>query len=251
MRVQLARFLKNVPIQAIARYNTILNFSIFFCSSIIISLIFALIFEKKIEEKQLSISENLLALEYIDEWNQYINMTDLYGFSWETRYLAEKSLNDFTKEGDVTEENIIFLKECALFPFNFGIPQIYANSLHDINRIGFSIIDDEYSEEIMDAMKLTIGKIDILFEDNEIELEKFDKSINDAHLESYKHKLSINNLLAKRVNEIQLENIVNREKINHFNAISSNIVLISFLVQVFIYIIYNIFEVNTYSKYEK
>lgn len=248
MRVQLARFLKNLPAETVAKYNTILNFSIFFCSSIILSLILALIFEKKIEEKQLSISENLLALEYIDEWNQYINMTDLYAFSWEARYLAEAN---YLGDKELLDENIYFLKECGLFPFWDYLPDIYEAALTDINLIGFSLIDEKNSDKILNKIAATNKTIFGLIENPEIKINEFSEIIKTLHSDSYKHKLAINNLLANKVEKLQVKNIISREQINHYNSLTSNIVLVSFLIQVIIYIIYNIFEVNTYSRNEK
>lgn len=248
MRLQLSGFLKNLSTKTVAKHNTILNFSIFFCSSIILSLIIALIFEKKIEEKQLSISENLLTLEYIDEWNQYINMTDLYAFSWEARYLAEGS---YLGDKELTGENINFLKKCGLFPFWNYLPNTYEDALTDINLIGFSLIDEENSNKILKKIAATHEKFFGLVENSEIKLDEFSEIIKTLHSDSNKHKIAINNLLTNKIEEKQLDNIIAREQINHYNSLTSNIVLISFLIQVIIYIIYNIFEVKTYSRSEQ
>tara|TARA_B100001093_G_C26771925_1_gene990630 strand:- start:805 stop:1560 length:756 start_codon:yes stop_codon:yes gene_type:complete len=251
MRIQLARFLRSLPNSIVKKYNTILNFAIFFCSSIILSLIFALVFEKRIEEKQINISENLLALEYIDEWNQYLNMTDLYAFSWKARYLAEKSLYDFSESDDITEENIAYLKECALFPFYLYLPDSYMGALIDINRIGFPVIDNNTLDNELKSMAPLTIEIDALLDDNDIEIGEFNNIISAAHSKSYQHKISINNIFADKIYDLQMENVIYREKINHYNSISRNIVLASFLIQVLIYLLYNVFEVKTYSRNEK
>lgn len=231
--------LKCIPRGLLSKYHTVCNFGIFFSITALVFYTVAFIFEDKIEEKKLKVTENYWVIEYCKEWVGFCNLLDVMSFDNLTSHeyqiaIVDKS-NDNHKPGEINVFRNLHRESRVLI-------NLFNGCLRDINLPNSTILETSKIENIRENILPTLyDQSATLFDSNSmLEIDNnaktFYEGLSNLHL-------LISDEINDHIFKLEKENIEHNSDLEIYNIITKNLLWICFFSQFLVYAVCQIFEI--------